>query len=51
MVPSGMAISTAMKAAMMAIWKETGIRSAISLATDSPVHSDLPRSSRGSPSM
>ena len=51
MVPSGMAISTAMTPAMMAIWKETGILSAISLMTGSPVHSDLPRSRRGRPTM
>ena len=36
---------------MMAIWKETGILSAISLVTASPVHSDLPRSRRGNPAM
>ena len=40
-----------MMPAISAIWNDTGIRSAISLLTDSPVHSDLPRSRRGSPTM
>ena len=51
MVPSGMAMRMAMKVAMSAIWNETGMRMAISRATESPVHSDLPRSSRVRPTM
>ena len=51
MVPSGMAISTAMMLAISAIWNDTGTRSAISLLTDSPVHSDLPRSKCVRPTM
>ena len=51
MVPSGMAMSTAMMPAMTAIWNDTGILMAISLVTGSPVHNDLPRSKRVRPTM